>query len=168
MSMGISVNSNLLESLSTVQLARLLDLDAQGPTPWWSAADGTAALEHQLSSLLLPDVGDVPGAERGRLGALSTGRTMLQALTDGAATVELLEAIKQFARHVRDQPASPLRGAPATVIYYAAIAAGLTRGARITKLSDAALREGFHWAMEQAGTDELFAIFAQALRKMPK
>ena len=107
------------EMLPPESLARLLDL--QSPSTW-STADGAAALSHQLAAPLLPDVAQAPGAESDRITAcVAPFSSLEQALLASAAPLELLQAIKHWARHLRDAPESPLAGGPATVLYFTAI-----------------------------------------------
>jgi DNA-directed RNA polymerase specialized sigma24 family protein len=68
---------------------------------------------------------------------------------------ELLELAKEFAKEHRADAESPLLREVATVLYYASIAAALTRcGRRITQHDDATLRKGFQWGCEQPWVDE--------------
>ncbi len=151
------------DALTPARLAQLLDLDAPAS---WSQADALAALRHQLAAPLLPDLALAPGAELDRLCPRAFAHpTFLDALTAPAPNLELLHAIKHWARHLRTDPASPLAGTPATVLYYAAIAAARLRlGQSITTLSDAQLRAGLLWAAAIPGTQPLAELFAAALR----
>jgi hypothetical protein len=143
-------------------LARLLDLDAPAP---WSQRDATAALRHQLAAPLLPDLAHTPGIEIDRLRPLAAPHaTFLQLLTSPTPSLELLQALKQWARHVRDDPASPLAGAPATVLYYAAITAARTRlRQRITALTDDQLLAGIAWSRAYPGAQALTTLFDQPI-----
>src|SRR5271154_1131399 len=137
-----------LDHLSPAQLAQLLDLNS---APEWPAREDAAAiLRHQLAAPLLPDLLATPGAEPARLQALIQNRlgaeSFLRQLTTINPSLELLEAIKRFARFANETPSHPLRGNAAMILYYAAIAAALLRcNARITQLSDDKLRESFTW-----------------------
>jgi hypothetical protein len=162
------IDSQSFDSLPPAKLARLLDVEGGGAeAAAWTAADAAAALRQQLQAPLLPDLLAAPGAERERLEALVRSRpetaTFAAQLTGREPTTELLESIKRWARHMREQPSSPLRGGPATVLYYAAIAAALVRtGRRITTLTDGQLRAGFEWALVQEGAEGLQGLLREA------
>jgi hypothetical protein len=158
------LDSESFDGLSPGKLARLLDMDQVR----WTREDASAALRQQLGSPLLPDLLMVPGAQRERLERLVAagvpGESFATQLMGDAPALELLEAIKRWARQMREEPSSPLNGVPATVIYYAAIAAALARlGVRISKLTDEQLRGGFEWSRIQQGGEALRGTFNQAL-----
>jgi hypothetical protein len=147
-----------VENLDASKLARLLDID--GPASKWTDEDSAAILRHQLAAPLLPDLLMVPGAEEPRLRSLLTGRpgtnSFLEQLTTPHPSLELLQAIKNFARHVHDCPENPLQGGPSDVLYFASIAAAFARCAtRITRLENAALHAGFEWVLSQIGVEPL-------------
>lgn len=162
------------DSLPPAKLALLLDVEGcegaerRSGEGGWTRADAAAALRQQLSTPLLPDLLVVPGAERGRLERLVETHPQMQTfgtqLTGPDPSAELLDTLKRWARFMGDQPGSPLHGGPATVLYYAAIAAALARaGQRITRLSDSQLQAGFEWAMIQEGAEVLREGFDAAL-----
>jgi len=159
------LGSESFDGLSPGKLARLLDMDQVR----WTREDASAALRQQLGSPLLPDLLMVPGAERERLERMvaaggSPTESFAAQLMGGGPTLELLEAIKRWSRQMRDEPSSPLHGGPATVIYYGAIAAALSRlGVRITKLTDEQLRGGFEWSRMQQGGEGLRGTFESGL-----
>jgi hypothetical protein len=157
------------DDLHALPPEKLVHLLTATPASEWPAspADLAAILRHQLAAPLLPDLVSVPGAEAARLEALLHDRPFTQhflaQLTAIAPSLELLEAIKNFARHANDTPDHPLRGTPATILYYAAIAAAFFRcNARISQLSEAALREAFGWAAEQPAAGALRSLFVLA------
>ena len=156
-----------LSHLPPEKLAQLLDLNS---TPQWPARekDSPAILRHQLTAPLLPDLATTPGAEPARLEALTKNRPFTDSfahqLTAITPSLELLEAIKRFARHANSLPSHPLHGQPATLLYHAAIAAALLRcKTRITQLPNNSLRESFTWAAQQPGAEPLHSIFQSAL-----
>ena len=157
------------EQLPRAKLARMLDVAS--PENGWSAAEAGTILHHQLFAPLLPDLLLVPGTEEKRLHHLVKDRpgakSFGEQLTFLFPSLELLEAIKHFARYVRDDAANPLRGNPADVLYFSAIAAALLRcDARISKLSDAELREGFAWVAQQPGAEMLQLVLRDAAAKL--
>ncbi len=128
------------------------------------------ALRDQLAAPLLPDLALIPGMEIERLRQMAgPGVTFLDVLVSDAPEIELLLALKMWARHVRDEVENPLGGAPATVFYYAAAAAArVWLKVRITSLSDAEFRAGCTWAREAAGTSPLASVFEAALATIPR
>lgn len=157
-----------MDSLPPERLSWLLD----APAHKWSARDGAAALRHQLAAPLLPDLTAALGAAIERVERLAAEpgapRSFAELFTCPSPARELLEAAKAWAREVRNDAASPLCGAPATVLYYAAIAAVLVHcGEKITRLSVAELQEGFAWSGRQSGAEGLRELFNSALERMP-
>jgi hypothetical protein len=164
-------NPTRWSQLDPARLARLLEMNTV-PDPPASWGNSAAILRHQLAAPLLPDLLIVPGAQEHRLRQLINARPGVQSFADQLTHLypsqELLEAIKNFARQVRDDPANPLHGAPANALYFAAIAAALLRcDIRISKLSNTELREGFTWASQQPGAHDLVPVLRDATQKMP-
>jgi hypothetical protein len=90
--------------------------------------------------------------------------SLLEQLTSGAPPIVLLEAVKHFARYCEKNPDSALQGIPATVIYYATLAAAaIHHHAPFTQLSVAEMEQGFRWAKDQAGAERLSPLFEKAL-----
>ena len=136
-----------------------------------------AGLEHQLAAPLHADLTSVPeiAPKLKRLEKLTRthqspqAETFLAHLTRDKPDLELLEGIKLFAKNVRDQKANPLCGNPATVLYYAAIAAAFIRyHKRISSLSHAEIREGCRWAMMQPGAEALVETFRAAVAALSR
>jgi hypothetical protein len=157
-----------LQSLTGDELCRLLSAEM---TPW-TLDDGIAALSHQLSAPLAPDLLTAPGMTPSRLKLLlgegGASRTFLSELLSDHPSRELLEAIKHFGRHTRHLPENPLCGQPAAVIYYAAIAAALlTLDASLSQLPPDQLRTAFAWAAQYKGAATLSPVFLGALSKLP-
>jgi hypothetical protein len=154
-----------ISRLPAQQLARLLDPAL--PTTW-TAKDAAAALKHQLAAPLLPDLLSPPTVDadflRPLVLALPRGTTFQKLLTMKAPPADVVLALKAFATHSRTAPDSPLEGPPAMLLYYAAIAAALTKlGQRITSLGDAELREGLAWSLEQSPPAALKSLYQKAL-----
>lgn len=142
-----------------LSLSKMMNLDA-GREPLWETAELEAILQHQLAAPLAPDLSVVDPAVRSRIREwgeaagqpLSTFRDLFQ---HPRPPVELLELTKRFAKQCRNHPEHPLPEEVATVLYFLALAVALAKcGSRISKLSDAALREGIAWALEQPWLDE--------------
>jgi hypothetical protein len=67
----------------------------------------------------------------------------------------VLRQANDFAKHHRKDQNSPLPREISTMLYYASIAAALTRcGQRITALSDTELCKAIEWAASQPWVDE--------------
>jgi hypothetical protein len=160
------MNDSPLDLLAPARLAGLLDLD---PSANWSVQDVTAAFRHQLAAPLLPDLALVPGIEIDRVRLIAApDATIFDLLASRTPELELLKALKMWARHVRDASENPLAGAPATVFYYAALAAARVRlNQRITSLPDADLRAGCTWALAEDGASPLTPLFEAALAAIP-
>ena len=158
-----------LRDLNVQQLSRLLDIERM---TGWGQADAVAALRHQLAAKLLPDLAP-PGKATivsARLNQLADlyGRwgsgTFGEQLLSPTPALEVLQAIKEHARALSQNQNSPLAGAPAAVLYYAAIAAAKLRlHLKITHLPDRELANGYAWAMEQEGAETLIPLFHDAI-----
>jgi hypothetical protein len=166
------MESSVLDSLTAAQVAQMLELDDFVP---WSEQDAAAALRHQLAAPLLLDLLS-HGVVESRLEELAarmarrnqpSTQSFLAQLTSPTPVFDVLDAIKHVAREHRDDPASPLRGAPATVLYFAAVAAALVGcRARLSGLPDAELLSGFRWAERQVGAEPLTDLFRQAILRV--
>ena len=162
------MNSALIDSLSPAKLSQLLKLDE----PRWDDQDAAGILRHQLQASVLGDLIQIPSLvqeiswlqERMAQKGKAADATFLMELTAPVPPLELLVAIKRFARQVQDDAGHPMHGKPATILYFAALAAALARcGTRISQLSDVELNEGFGWAIKQGGAEKLTGIFQEAL-----
>jgi hypothetical protein len=160
-----SMNTGRVDLLTPTQLSRLLDIDARVS---WGEDDAAAALRHQLAAPLLPDLAGLCGATVVLEPSSETGnQTFLDQLTSVRPDIDLLWGLKRFARQMRDEEASPLKGAPATVLYYSAIARSRAcTGARIAQLTDGQIREGCQWALAQEGTEALAAMLRDAVARL--
>ena len=83
--------------------------------------------------------------------------------------VELLRLAKDFAKANMDHPDGTLPKEVAAMLYYACIAAALTRlDERISQLKDAELERGLRWAKDQPWVDKnIQQLLAQGLDKLP-
>jgi hypothetical protein len=158
-----SLDDSSIEKAGAERLARMLDAE---PRAQWSPSEEAAALRQQLGAPVLPELRGVAGVEVERLGSSAQGR-LVDVLTAAVPEVELLQAVKLWARQVRGDGSSPLGESGATVIYYAAIAAARVGGKKsITGLSEAELRAGFEWARGVAGAEALRELFEAALKAL--
>ncbi len=144
--------------------------------PLWSVDELGAILEHQLNSSLLFDLGafsrEAEASLSGSRGAAGTPETFGQLLLHPRPPPELLVFVKDFGRGHRTDPASPLPKEIATVLYYGAIAAALTRrGTKISQLGDADLLAGLKWCASRpwmtAPIRELFLECVERLGASP-
>jgi len=162
---------NTMESLDALNPSQLAGLLAPAPFMVWNGEDAASILQHQLDAPLVPDLYSAPGIEHSIAGILNEQRwvdaTFAKALHSPHTPRELLLALKEFAQHVQNLPESPLRGAPATVLYYAAIAACLTRHSIfISTLNPDQLRSGFTWALSQPSVEPIRELFELAIQKV--
>lgn len=150
-------------------VAKMLSLSAE-PVRSWSPEELRAVLHHQLEASVEFDLAAMDPARARRLeppaasGALPV-KSFHDLLAHPHPPVELLTLTKNFAKRNADHSDTPLPKPVALALYYAAIAAALARRTmRITKLSDAELRQGFSWAMKQPWMDDtLRGVFKEAL-----
>jgi hypothetical protein len=150
-------------------LSRLLDPSELGKRIW-RASELEAILKHQLNASVGFDLGDM---EAGRVRKLRTVHgaegLLLQSFRDllnhPCPPVELLMLTKDFAKRHLGHPESLLPPEIAKVLYLASIVVAMLRcHRRITRLKDAALREGLEWAMNQQWLDEpIRSLFREGL-----
>ena len=154
-------------------VSRLLDVERIHA---WDHADAVAALRHQLAAKLLPDLALSQKA------AMASARpcqppdahspwesgTFGEQLLSPTPALEVLSAIKEYGRTLSQDQNSPLAGMPATILYYAAIAAAKLRfHLKITRLTERELVEGYAWAMAQDGAETLVQLFHDAIKDHP-
>jgi hypothetical protein len=164
--------SHDLSDTRTDHLAELLKTSGQGG-PGWCPEDLAAILRHQLSVPITCDLKHLsPDRTQELCNLASSQGPPLESFADlflhPHPPVELLESTKAFAKDHRGRPDSPLPSEVATMLYYASIAAGISRcGRRLTRLNDTALREGLIWAGRQAWIDQrMRRLFEDALGRI--
>jgi len=140
------------------RLAPLMDLKPEA-AKLWEEKEFASVLRHQLSAPFEPDLLDFmkdPVDRRTVTGAEPNSfKTYADLLMHPNPSVDLLEAMKDFAKACRTGSKSALPKEVATVLYYASLAAALVRcGKRITTLTDRSLREGVDWACAQPWLEE--------------
>jgi hypothetical protein len=131
----------------------------------WRPDELGEILKHQLEAPLLFDLGSsssssssaaaasdepgtpgMPGSRGDAPGVSSFGELFLHP----RPPLQLLRLTKRFAKTSDRRTANPLPEEVATVLYYAAIVAALMRhGERISRVSDATLRQGTDWVLER-------------------
>jgi hypothetical protein len=155
---------NSATALSVSGPGPLAELLAAGEPPagLWRPEEMAAIFRHQMAAAVLGDLGGAtapagqPPAERGVPEAQAARcESYADLLRHPNPPARLLELVKEFAKANADHPENGLPKEIAAVLYYGCIAAALVRlKARISKLSDADLRRGLGWAVEQPWVDE--------------
>lgn len=141
------------------QLGSLLGL-ATAERISWGREELGAILRHQLAAPVQFDLGNLSPRLAEGLRAISSGQGLLvksfaDLLHHPHPPVELLELSKEFARAYWNHPASPLPREVAMLLYFASIAAALTRcRQRITSLDNQTLGRNFGWFLDQPWLDE--------------
>ena len=159
-----------LTDASRDALSRLLACDS-GEASSWNDADLHAMLCHQLSAEIEFDLTHFGGVAGEPLASsVAEGQeqglgTFGDLLTASDPSVESLEMIRRFAKRFRTGPSEGLPEEIATVLYYAAIAAARVRlGVSISKLPDAAIKDGLRWGCQLPWlTESLRQLFSEAL-----
>jgi hypothetical protein len=136
----------------------------------WRPDELGAIFRHQLSAPILVDLGGLDSGAAARLKVLSEAQNLLlksfsDLLLHPTPPIELLRLAKDFAKANMDHPDGSLPNEVSAVLYYACIAAALTRlGERISQLKDAELELGLRWAREQPWVDtNIRQLLVQAL-----
>jgi hypothetical protein len=141
------------------QVALLLDLEEGDDERLWSPDELAAVLRHQLSAPLKVDITDLSPSPASQLKTLVESQGLLlksfaDLLHHPNPPVEMLKKTKQFAKTFRLSPNSPIPRDIATVLYFASIAAGMTRcHRRISALGNDELLKGFEWVTGQSWVD---------------
>jgi hypothetical protein len=155
---------------------RLFDLLGLGEDdgPQWGPDELAAIFRHQMSAPVLVDLGGFEPQKAARLRVLTEAQGLLvRSFADlfrhPSPPLELLRLTKDFAKANLNHPEALLPPEIATVLYYASLAAALVkRNERITRLSNADLREGLTRAVMHPWLDEeTKQLLIEALRKLP-
>lgn len=134
------------------RLAELIDFDPR-PAGASTAAELADLLRFQLAAALAVDLEPFgPGlCRRFAQAATASGvgppvTTFADLFAHPDPPAELLDLVRQFAKHARQDAGGPLPTDLASVLYYLAIGLALTRcGRRISRLDASALRRGVAW-----------------------
>lgn len=157
--MSGSEHLNSEDAAKRQRLADALELGSNG-SPLWTQEDIAAVFRHQMDAPVAVDLSAFDPSLSARLALLANSKGLLlrsfrDLLQHPAPPVELLVLAKDFAKANRSHPDSVIPGEVATFLYFASIAAAMTRCAkRISELKDAELAEGFDWALRQSWVDE--------------
>ena len=133
------------------------------PASFWNPEDYAQILQHQLEAPLeFPVSGSGPAVD----GDWKTDpriRTFGELLLHPHPPVKLLELTKELAKASTDRLDGELPPDVATVLYFAAIAAAMVRGTRITTLPDAEVLAGLEWSLRREWlASSLKALFTSA------
>lgn len=125
----------------------------------WSNDDLAAIWRHQLTAAVDSDLLGTDEQELGRIRAESESKGLLiesfrDLLLHPRPPVELLTMTKRFAKRMREARHGGPPKEIAIMLYYAAAAAALASGVRITSLADSELLKGFKWAVRNEWIDE--------------
>ena len=148
-------------------LASLMDVGAAEDGRMWQPEELAAVLRHQMSTPIQVDLISLGHVPAGRLRLLAEAQGLLlksyaDLLRHPNPPIELLKLTHKFAKLCRVSPHGPLPKPVATVLYFASIAAAMTRCCRrITARADAELRQGFVWVASRAWVDEDTARLAR-------
>ena len=140
------------------QLAKLFGAEPHAPAAW-SMQEVEAIYRHQLATPLKVELAGLQPEDALRLSTVAEAQGLLlrsigDLLHHSHPPLMLLTMLKDFAKRLMEHPDSPLPREVASLLYWSAIAAGLTRAkTRLTSLDDGRLREGFRWAMSQPWLD---------------
>lgn len=138
--------------------SELLGLEP-GSRQLWRPEELAVVFEHQMAAPVAFDLGGANPAAAQALRRLCETRALLvrsfgDLFQHRQPPLELLRLTKDFAKANRDHPEAVLPREIALALYYGSIAAALVHcGARITELSDAALRHAFDWLAHQPWVD---------------
>ena len=154
------------------RLSEMLGLEPDN-TRLWRPEELAAVFRHQMAAPVVFDLGgaDPTAADRLRLLTQAQGlliKSFADLIGHACPPLELLRLTKDFAKANRDHPEAVLPREIAEVLYFGSIAAALVRcRARITRLTNVELRQGFRWGATQVWVDApMKELFAEALRKV--
>lgn len=154
------------------RLAALFDAPAEeGGERLWKDDELGALLRHQLDASVAADLSGLDPKMGRRVCGLAELpgppiRSFGDLLFHPNPPIEPLKAVKDFAKVCRLSRRTSLPHEIATALYFASIAAALTRGhCRITSLTDSALTDGFRWMQALPWMDaSARALAEEALR----
>lgn len=151
-------SSAFLSKSGARNLASLMTTGEDG-AKLWRPDELAAIFHHQMSAPMQVDLGALDFRATAKLRRLSDAKGLLLKSFDDlfshpAPLIELLAAVKDFAKANMDSSEDGLPSEVAAALYYTSIAAALVRlDARITQLADADLERGLRWAIAQPWVD---------------
>lgn len=149
-----------LSATDSRRLGTLFDLEHTDPQRIWRPDELAAVMRHQLSAPVRVDLAEFDRGLAAKVENLAAAQGLLLSSFDDLLKhqnppVELLIAVKSFAKACRRSPDSRIPHPVASVLYYACIAAAMLRcDRRITTLTDAELHKGIEWALAQTWIDK--------------
>ena len=161
-----------LHETDAARLASLMDLDPAVDRAW-SPDELGAVLRHQLAAPLLVDLSSLRRNTVAKVKTLAEAQGLVlksfgDLLRHPHPPVELLEITHRFAKACTLGRTGPLPRDIATMLYYAAIVAAMSRcGRRISRLADSEIRLGIQWALSRPWIEEsLRGLFEEGCRLM--
>lgn len=140
-------------------LANLMN-STSGESRLWNAKELEAIFRHQLDAPVFLDLSYCERKLAKQLKAVSDAEGLLlknfsNLFAHPAPPIELLEAVKDFAKSNMNHPESLIPNEVATALYFTSIATALLRAnKRITSLSDNELGLGLKWVVKQEWIDD--------------
>ena len=128
-------------------------------------------LREELDAPLLPKARFVTHARARSTQSICWSRTrfatMRHVFADPQPPTDALNVIKEYAKHVRNDPDSAIPQNVCSALYYAAIAAAKSRhGLMISSQEPDTINRGIQWALSQPWiTEPLLTVFRSALEK---
>ena len=151
---GWNLNSEKRQYPGGGTLGRLIAFD-EADRAIWPVEEIQRILRMQLGARLHVELGRSGLCDRDTVLALTDQasppiRSVADLLYHPRPPMELLWAVKDFSKNCKEDATSDMAPEVALALYYASIAAALTRrGERITTLSDDELRAGLNWVVKQ-------------------
>ena len=159
------------ESVDPLAISTLLELGGS-PRHCWRPNELDKMLRHHLAAPLHLSLGVLSAEVAHRLRESGPGvdrmMTLGQLLEHPEPPVELLKLVKRFAKLCKSDPDNPLPSEIVMLLYYASIAAAMTRTkTQITDLPARPLRRGMKWVSTQPWiSSELRTLFTSALAQL--
>mgnify|MGYP005856862373 CR=1 FL=1 len=158
---------------SPERLSEMLGLEPDNAR-LWRPEELAAVFRHQMAAPVSFDLGGADDALAKKLRLLTDAQGLLvKSFADlfghPCPPLELLRLTKDFAKANRDHPEALLPREIANALYFGSIAAALVRcKKRISKLTNAEMRQGFSWAASQPWVDApLKGLLDEALAGLP-
>lgn len=160
---------NIQSNTDTDVLLKMLRLGNENATPSWKEEELGEIFDHQLSIPVASELNYFVSNSDTRQYLIKNGalgqQTFREVLTHSESPLEALTLVKEYSKACMVYTASPLPKPIYSVLYYASIAAALSRHNRnITTLNSGAVRCGFLWSLAQTWIDPaLQSLFEDGL-----